>query len=159
MKKSQTTTEEPVSTTKAEQPVAVKTSKTSPKKATSGQASTKKAEVVAPKTKSEQSKAPITAEETSKKPSTESVAPKKVASEAPKPAAATPELTIFERVGLTAGSIWHYLSENGATPTSKLVSAFTEDEKIVQRSIGWLAQEDKIIIAEVNRIETIALKQ
>ena len=78
MKKSQTTTEEPVSTTKAEQPVAVKTSKTSPKKATSGQASTKKAEVVAPKTKSEQSKAPITAEETSKKPSTEPVAPKRL---------------------------------------------------------------------------------
>jgi hypothetical protein len=30
-------------------------------------------------------------------------------------------MTLSERVSLTAGSIWHYLSENGASPVAKLV--------------------------------------
>lgn len=94
----------------------------------------------------------------SKKPNPKPVAPAKIQVASSKPAAATTELTISERVGLTAGSIWHYLSENGPTSVTTLVAALTEDEKIVQRSIGWLAQEDKITIASAGRIETIALK-
>jgi len=76
----------------------------------------------------------------------------------PKPVAATPEKTIPERVGLTAGSIWHYLSENGATPVAKLLRELSEEEKIIQRSIGWLAQEGKINLDTTSRGETIALK-
>ena len=82
--------------------------------------------------------------------------PKAVAS---KPVAATSEITMSVRVGLTAGSIWQYLAENGATPVAKLVRELTEEEKIIQRSIGWLAQEDKIILDTVERAETIALKE
>jgi Winged helix-turn-helix domain (DUF2582) len=73
--------------------------------------------------------------------------------------AAKPEITMPERVGLTAGSIWHYLSDNGATPVAKLVREITEEEKIIQRSIGWLAQEGKITLDTVDRVETIALKE
>ena len=78
----------------------------------------------------------------------------------PKPVVAvTPEIPPTERVGLTAGSIWHYLAEHGATPVAKLFRELTEEEKIIQRSIGWLAQEGKITIDIVNRAETIALKE
>jgi len=77
----------------------------------------------------------------------------------PKPVAATPEMAMPERVGLTAGNIWHYLTENGATSVAKLVRELPEEEKIIQRSIGWLAQEGKITVAAVDRVETIALKE
>jgi hypothetical protein len=32
------------------------------------------------------------------------------------------------------------------------------DEKLIQRGIGWLAQEDKVAIELVNRAETLSLK-
>ncbi|WP_340124485.1 winged helix-turn-helix domain-containing protein [Methylobacter svalbardensis] len=65
---------------------------------------------------------------------------------------------MHERVGLTAGSIWHYLTENGEISVAKLVDSLPEEEEIIQRSIGWLAQEDKITLSMVDKIETIALK-
>ncbi|WP_445366590.1 winged helix-turn-helix domain-containing protein [Methylomonas sp. BW4-1] len=157
MKNSKNTPEKPVA--KAEQPVVVKTTKAAPKKTSSDQTSQKKAEAVAPKTKVEQPIVTVATEAAPKKPSPEPVAPAKVQAAAPKSSATTPELTMSERVGLTAGNIWSYLSENGATPVTKLVEALTEEEKVIQRSIGWLAQEDKITIDAAARIETIALKQ
>lgn len=95
---------------------------------------------------------------TPKKPSPDQTPLKKAQAVAPKPVAATPEMTMPECVGLTAGSIWHYLAENGATPVAKLLRELTEEEKIIQRSIGWLAQEGKITLDAVDRVETIALK-
>jgi predicted DNA-binding transcriptional regulator AlpA len=77
----------------------------------------------------------------------------------PKPVAATPEINLSERVGLTAGSIWHYLAENGATSVAKLVRELPEEEKTIQRSIGWLAQEGKVTLDTIDRVETIALKE
>ena len=41
---------------------------------------------------------------------------------------------------------------------AKLVRELPEEEKIIQRSIGWLAQEGKITLDTVDRVETIALK-
>lgn len=115
--------------------------------------------------------APVAAKATAKKPSPEKKAPKKAQAATPKPVevevevkvevaeAVAPAITVSERVGLTAGSIWHYLSENGPTPVAKLLRELTEEEKICQRSIGWLAQEDKITLAVFDRVETIALKE
>ncbi len=123
MKKSKTTTEQPVAKAKAEQPIAPVATKATPKKPSPDQKPAKKAQAVAPK-----------------------------------PVAATPEMDMPERVGLTAGNIWHYLAENGATPVAKLIRELPEEEKIVQRSIGWLAQEGKITLDTINRVETIALK-
>ncbi|OAI15655.1 hypothetical protein A1359_09410 [Methylomonas lenta] len=60
---------------------------------------------------------------------------------------------------MTAGSIWHYLAANGATSVAKLVKELPEEEKVIQRSIGWLAQEDKITLSIIDRAETIALKE
>ena len=66
----------------------------------------------------------------------------------------TPEL-----VGLTAGSIWNYLDKNAPTTVAKLVRELKENDKTIQRSIGWLAQEDKIILKIIDRAETIALNE
>ena len=110
------------------------------------------------KVKSEQPVATEATKVTPKKPSPDQTPLKKAQAVAPKPVAATPEMTMPECVGLTAGSIWHYLAENGATPVAKLVKELTDEEKIIQRSIGWLAQEGKITLDAVDRVETIALK-
>jgi len=112
----------------------------------------------APKAEAETPVAPVAAKTTAKKPSPEQKTPKKAPAVTPKPTA-PPEITVSERVGLTAGSIWHYLAEHGATSVAKLLRELTEEEKISQRSIGWLAQEDKIALTVVDRVETIALKE
>lgn len=83
---------------------------------------------------------------------------KKTQEKVSKPVEEAPKLVLQERIGLTAGSIWHYLDKNGATPASKLIKALPEEEKIIQRSIGWLAQEGKITLATNGRVETVALK-
>ena len=129
MKKPKITTEKPAP--KAEQPIAAVETKTTPKKPGPDLKTPKKAQAVAPK--------PVAA--------------------TPEPVAVTPEIPMSERVGLTAGSLWHYLSENGATSVAKLVRELPEEEKIIQRGIGWLAQEGKITLAVVDRVETIALKE
>jgi predicted DNA-binding transcriptional regulator AlpA len=150
MKKSKTTTEKPVPKAKTEQSAATVETKATPKKPSPDQKSSKKTQDVAPK--------PVVATETkatSKKPSSTA---KKSQAVAPKPIATIPEITMPERVGMTAGSIWHYLAENGVTPVAKLVRELPEEEKIIQRSIGWLSQEGKITLDTIDRIETVALK-
>ena len=67
-------------------------------------------------------------------------------------------LNLTESVGMAAGSIWNYLNEKGPTAVVKLVKELPEDNKTLQRSIGWLAQEDKITLETKDRVETIALK-
>ena len=111
-----------------------------------------------PKTKAKKAIATVVTKATAKKPSPDQKVTKKTQTATPEPVAAPPEMAMPERIGLTAGSIWHFLSENGATPVSKLVRELPEEEKIIQRSIGWLAQEGKITLDTVERSETIALK-
>ncbi|PPD32786.1 MAG: hypothetical protein CTY19_10010 [Methylomonas sp.] len=158
MKNTKTPAEKPATATKTEA-VSTPAPKAAPKKTSTAKPAAKKSEVVAVETQS----APVTpaavAEVAPKKPTSATTAPKKPQAAKTKPApAAEPELAMAERVGLTAGSIWHYLSENGATSVAKLLAALDEEEKIIQRSIGWLALEDKISIDTDNRIETISLK-
>ena len=155
MKKSKTTTEKPVpkAKAKAEQTLAAEEIKATPKNPSPDQKAAKKTQAVAPK--------PVAAVETKatpKKPSPNQKPVIKAQVVAPKPVAAIPEMTMPERVGVTAGSIWHYLAKNGATPVAKLVRELPEEEKIIQRSIGWLAQEGKITLDAVDRVETIGLK-
>jgi len=113
-----------------------------------------------PKVKAEQPIATAVTKVAPKKTSPVQKSPKKAPVATPKPVVAvTPEIPQAERVGLTAGSIWHYLAEHGATPVAKLLRELTEEEKIIQRSIGWLAQEGKITLDIISRVETIALKE
>ena len=111
-----------------------------------------------PKAKTEKPTATVATKATSKKPGPDQKPAKKTQAVALQPDAAAPEIAMPERVGLTAGKIWHYLAENDATSVAKLVRELPEEEKIIQRSIGWLAQEGKITLDTVDRVETIALK-
>jgi hypothetical protein len=171
MKTPKSTPEKPAPKAKAEQPVAAVATKAPSKNPSPAKKIPKKAEVVAPKpveatpeiampdVKAEQPVAAVVTKAMPKNPSPAHKAPKKAQVVASKPVVATPEITIPEQVGLAAGSIWHYLAENGATSVAKLVKELSEEEKIIQRSIGWLAQEGKISLDVVNRVETLALKK
>ena len=106
-----------------------------------------------PEAKTEQPVAVVVTKEAPKKSSPAPKAPKK------SPAVTTTNITSPELVGLTAGSIWHYLEKNGVTSVAKLVRELPEEEKTIQRSIGWLAQEGKILLNTNNRVETIELKE
>ena len=110
------------------------------------------------KTKPEQLVPVVAAEEIPKKPSTAPKPPNKTKAVAPKPVVTTTEISPSERVGLTAGVIWHYLADHGATSVAKLIRELPEEEKIIQRSVGWLAQEGKITLDTVNRVEVVSLK-
>jgi hypothetical protein len=158
MKSTKTPAEKPSTATKTEA-VSTPTPKAAPKKTSTAKPAAKKPEVAIPETKAAPATPAVTAEVTAKKSSPAATAPKKPQPAKTKPTPAVePGLAMAERVGLTAGSVWHYLSENGATSVAKLLAALDEEEKIIQRSIGWLALEDKITIDTDNRVETISLK-
>jgi hypothetical protein len=182
-KKPKTTPEKSLSTkAKAEQPAAPVASKTTAKKTSTAQKIPKKTSDVEANAKAEQTptvkatkkltetptavitptaetEQPNTTKTTAKKSSPAKKAPKKPETAVPEPVAATSEISASERTGLTAGSIWHYLSENGATSITKLIKELPEEEKFIQRGIGWLGQEGKITLSIVDRAEMIALKE
>ena len=161
MKTPKSTPEKPALKAKAEQPIAAVATKAPPKNPSPAKKIPKKAEVVAPKpveATPDIAIPDVKAEQTFAAVVTKAI-PKKAPVKATKPVVAMPEITMPEQVGLAAGSIWHYLAENGATSVAKLVKELSEEEKIIQRSIGWLAQEGKITLDVVNRVETLALKK
>jgi hypothetical protein len=67
-------------------------------------------------------------------------------------------IEMSESISKTAGVIWNYLDNNGPTTVSQLTRNIKETDKVLQRGIGWLAREDKIIIETINRAETLSLK-
>lgn len=161
MKNSKKPTEKTTTITKIEKPAAIVANETKPKpkSPTKIPPSIQKANIPKPKS-IKQIEQPITAGGTQGKPKEPSPIPKsleKAKNVATKTAVPTTEITAPERVGLTAGDIWHYLDKNGAATVAKLVRDLPEEEKIIQRSIGWLAQEGKIALNTVDRVETISL--
>ncbi len=133
-----------------------KTTKKNTTKAPTNKSAPKKATPKAKKTEQ-----PVKVEVTKvtpKKASPKKKTPKKTPVVAANPIVATEEKSIPDRIGSTAGSIWHYLTENGNTAVAKVLREIKEDEKIIQRSIGWLAQEGKITLDTTSRGEIISLK-
>jgi Protein of unknown function (DUF2582). len=57
-----------------------------------------------------------------------------------------------------AGQVWRYLDKNGSTSVSKVTNETGLNKNDVQRAIGWLLKEDKLIIEVVGRTETLSLK-
>ncbi len=62
-----------------------------------------------------------------------------------------------EEIGLAAGKIWQYLEKAGEASPSKLASATGLSSKEVQRAVGWLAREGKLIIETDGRTELFKL--
>ena len=65
---------------------------------------------------------------------------------------------MVDSIGIAAGKIWNYLDKNGASSVSKVASDTEVSKNEVQRAIGWLLKEDKIVIETVGRVETLSLK-
>lgn len=61
-------------------------------------------------------------------------------------------------IGTAAGIVWNYLDANGTSSATKITKETKLDAKAIQRAIGWLANEGKLIIAMKGRTETISLK-
>ena len=161
MKKPKTPIEKPVTKPKSEQSVAAVSSEAKATKANPPPKTPNKPKVVTskpvPKAKTEQTVAVVSEKTKAIKQNQSPKSPKIAQVVASNQVSKTPEIPLPERVGLTAGSIWHYLSENGASPVSKLVRELPEEEKIIQRSIGWLAQEGKIALDTIDKVEIIGL--
>ena len=62
-------------------------------------------------------------------------------------------------VGTLAGAIWNALNENGALNTKDLKKvAKVKTDKDLYLALGWLLREDKVTIAETEKVVTVALK-
>lgn len=63
-----------------------------------------------------------------------------------------------DKIGDIAGVLWRYLDDHGAETVTKIAKETAIDSKEIQRAVGWLAKEDKVMITPRGRSELIALK-
>ncbi|MEQ1619936.1 MAG: winged helix-turn-helix domain-containing protein [Methylococcales bacterium] len=61
-------------------------------------------------------------------------------------------------IGTAAGKIWQYLETNGPSSVTKITTETGLGKNDVQRAIGWLSKEDKLVIETIGRTETLSLK-
>ncbi len=61
-------------------------------------------------------------------------------------------------IGDAAGKVWEYLDQNGPSSVSKVATETGLNKTDIQRAIGWLAKEDKLLAELKGRTETISLK-
>ncbi len=62
-------------------------------------------------------------------------------------------------IGKVAGKLWAYLDENESASPSRIAKEIKASEKDLQRAIGWLAREGKIIIKVEGRVEILSLNK
>ncbi|MBR6030633.1 MAG: winged helix-turn-helix domain-containing protein [Bacteroidaceae bacterium] len=64
-----------------------------------------------------------------------------------------------ETVGTLAGAVWTALNENGAMNTKDLKKAAKiKTDKDLFLALGWLLREDKLEVAEEDKVITVTLK-
>jgi Winged helix-turn-helix domain (DUF2582) len=161
MKKPTGPTEKPTTKAKAEKPVAVVATEANTGNISPTKKPLSKQKTITPKPmpmeKTEQPIVEASIQTRPKKPNPAQKSPGKAKDIAPITEASMTGMATPERVGLTAGDIWRYLDKNGATAVAQLARELPEEEKTIQRSIGWLAQEGKITLDTIDRVETISL--
>lgn len=64
----------------------------------------------------------------------------------------------IERIGHTAGLVWHALHDGGPQSLGKLVKTVDAHRDLVLQALGWLAREDKLWIDESKRGRTFRLR-
>ena len=64
-----------------------------------------------------------------------------------------------ERVGVAAGDIWKYLSENGESSPIKIKANLGLSNTMLYLALGWLARENKVSIVQVDYSYKISLNQ
>jgi hypothetical protein len=68
------------------------------------------------------------------------------------------QLETKERVGVTAGKVWHLLDELGPQTVAQLKKRLDGSGEFIGFALGWLAREDKIDISQDKRTFKVALK-
>jgi hypothetical protein len=58
---------------------------------------------------------------------------------------------IKENIGILAGKIWLFLSQNGQATTLELKAKMETSNTFMFLALGWLGREDKITISEVGQ--------
>jgi len=62
-------------------------------------------------------------------------------------------------VGTLAGAVWTALNENGTLNTKDLKKvAKIKTDKDLFLALGWLLREDKVVVAEEEKVITVTLK-
>ncbi len=51
-------------------------------------------------------------------------------------------------IGIAAGDIWHYLDSHGKTKLNDLFAKIDKPRDLLLMSIGWLAREGHVILAD-----------
>lgn len=65
---------------------------------------------------------------------------------------------MLESMGMAAGELWQFLNTNGQSSVAKVMKESELDTKSLQRAIGWLAKEDKLLVTTKGRTELLSLK-
>jgi hypothetical protein len=68
------------------------------------------------------------------------------------------ELKDCASIGFAAGDIWKYLLEHGQSSSVELKAGLGLSNTMLCLALGWLAREDKIVIAETPHGWTAKLK-
>ena len=63
-----------------------------------------------------------------------------------------------EKVGTTAGKIWHILSDFGPQTMAQLKKKLNGSGELVGFALGWLAREDKVDISQDKKSFKVTLK-
>lgn len=62
-----------------------------------------------------------------------------------------------ESIGLVAGLVWEFLTENGPVTLSKLAREVDGPRDLVMQGVGWLAREGKIEFHQGPRSKLVSL--
>lgn len=63
-----------------------------------------------------------------------------------------------EQIGMAAGSVWLYLTDNGPTTLTALKKAIHQPGDLILAAVGWLAREEKLEFSVSKKTVTIGLK-
>jgi len=67
-------------------------------------------------------------------------------------------IMIKQTIGENAGQIWQLLNEKGEMQLTELLEISKIEESDLNRSLGWLAREDKIAFYDRNKKHMVLLK-
>ena len=62
------------------------------------------------------------------------------------------------QIGELAGTVWHYLDEQGPTGLTKLVKEIDAPRDLIMQALGWLAREDKLSFDMAGRTKSVRLR-
>jgi len=66
---------------------------------------------------------------------------------------------MITEIGIIAGEIWHYLDEHGEAPFSQLVQGIGRSNELALMSLGWLAREGHVIVAQQGQELRVCLRR